>query len=123
MLFELLTGRQPHQGGTPLSVAYKHVNEVVPLPSSIIPGLPPQLDALVASATNRDPARRPSDAVHFHSAAGEVYRTLPRDIDETLADVTPAAPSLESTTPDGSTRALAAPASSGTQMMMGPHTM
>ena len=123
MLFELLTGHQPHQGGSPLSVAYKHVNEVVPLPSSVIPGLPPQLDALVASATNRDPARRPSDAVHFHSAAGEVYRTLPRDIDETLADVTATTPSLESTTPDGSTRALAAPASSGTQMMMGPHTM
>jgi eukaryotic-like serine/threonine-protein kinase len=138
MLFELLTGRQPHQGGTPLSVAYKHVNEAVPLPSSIIPGLPPQIDALVASATNRDPARRPSDAVHFHSAAGEVYRTLPRDIDESLADVSPvtapmAAPSSSPSapsspsSPDGSTQALPAPVGapmlgSGTQML-GPHTM
>jgi beta-lactam-binding protein with PASTA domain/predicted Ser/Thr protein kinase len=122
MLFELLTGRQPHQGGTPLSVAYKHVNEVVPLPSSVIPGLPPQLDALVASATNRDPARRPSDAVHFHSAAGEVYRSLPRDIDETLAGVVPVTPALPAapSTPDGATRALGAPP--GTQVL-GPHTM
>ncbi|MGH3379084.1 MAG: protein kinase domain-containing protein, partial [Actinoallomurus sp.] len=94
MLFELLTGHQPHQGGTPLSVAYKHVNEVVPLPSSVIPGMPPQLDALVSSATNRDPARRPSDAVHFHAAAGEVYRTLPRDIDETMSEVTATTPAL-----------------------------
>ncbi|GAB2867929.1 Stk1 family PASTA domain-containing Ser/Thr kinase [Actinoallomurus bryophytorum] len=127
MLFELLTGRQPHQGGTPLSVAYKHVNEVVPLPSSVIPGLPPQIDALVASATNRDPARRPSDAVHFHTAAGEVYRTLPRDIDETLADVTPVTATNPTTpalaaasTPDSATHTFNA--GSGTQML-GPHTM
>ena len=35
MLFELLTGSQPHTGDSPLDVAYKHVNEVVPAPSSI----------------------------------------------------------------------------------------
>jgi serine/threonine-protein kinase len=127
MLFELLTGRQPHQGGTPLSVAYKHVNEAVPLPSSVIPGMPPQVDALVASTTNRDPARRPSDAIHFHSAAGEVYRTLPHDIDESLAGVSPVPPAAATTPalpgpsiPDGATQTFSA--GSGTQML-GPHTM
>jgi beta-lactam-binding protein with PASTA domain/predicted Ser/Thr protein kinase len=65
MLFELLTGRQPHTADTPLAVAYKHVNEVVPPPSSIIPGLPPALDALVALATSRDPDLRPADAGQF----------------------------------------------------------
>src|SRR5512139_1211283 len=68
MLFELLTGRQPHQGESPLAVAYKHVNEVVPLPSSVVPGIPPQLDALVAAATAHDPARRPADAGQFLAA-------------------------------------------------------
>ena len=101
MLFEMLTGGQPHQGTTPLSVAYKHVNEVVPLPSSVIPGLPPQLDALIASATNRDPARRPADASHFHAAAGEVYRSLPADIDERLAGVAPV-----EAVPEGATQAI-----------------
>jgi hypothetical protein len=38
MLFELLTGVQPHTGETLLAVAYKHVNEVVPAPSSVTPG-------------------------------------------------------------------------------------
>ena len=33
MLFEMLTGTQPHTADTPLAVAYKHVNEVVPAPS------------------------------------------------------------------------------------------
>src|SRR5690349_16099621 len=56
MLFELLTGRQPHTGDTPLAVAYKHVNEVVPPPSSAVPGLPPALDALVALATSASSA-------------------------------------------------------------------
>ncbi|MEV5706950.1 Stk1 family PASTA domain-containing Ser/Thr kinase [Actinoallomurus sp. NPDC052274] len=138
MLFELLTGRQPYEGGTPLAVAYKHVNETVPLPSSVIPGLPPQIDALVASATNRDPARRPSDADHFHAAAGEVYRLLPPEVDASLAGVAPTppppsapalpAPAVGPTVTDGSTQMLGhhaggyAPPHAGTQML-GAHTM
>jgi serine/threonine-protein kinase len=65
MLFELLTGTQPHTGESPLAVAYKHVNEVVPAPSSILPGLAPALDALVAMATSRDPDLRPANAGQF----------------------------------------------------------
>lgn len=62
MLHELLTGVPPHTGDTPLAVAYKHLNDDVPAPSAAVPGLPPILDALVAHATSRDPARRPADA-------------------------------------------------------------
>jgi serine/threonine-protein kinase len=58
----------------------------------VIPGLPPQLDALVAEATDRDPARRPSDAVRFHAAAGEVLQALPSDIDAVTAPVVPVPP-------------------------------
>ncbi|MCO6005721.1 Stk1 family PASTA domain-containing Ser/Thr kinase [Actinoallomurus purpureus] len=138
MLFELLTGRQPYDGGTPLAVAYKHVNETVPLPSSVIAGLPPQLDALVASATNRDPARRPSDADHFHAAAGEVYRLLPPEVDAALAGVAAAPPpppaslspatALGATSADGSTQMFGqhpggyAPPHAGTQTF-NPQTM
>ncbi|MGE5133257.1 MAG: protein kinase domain-containing protein [Gemmatimonadota bacterium] len=77
MLFELLTGRQPHTGETPLAVAYKHVNEMVPAPSSAAPGLPPALDMLVAMATSRDPELRPGDAGQFLSAIAGVRRSLP----------------------------------------------
>jgi serine/threonine-protein kinase len=89
LLFELLTGIQPHQAESPLAVAYKHVNEVVPLPSSVLPGIPGQLDALVAAATARDPGRRPADAGRFLGAVVEVERTLPADIDQRLAGATP----------------------------------
>jgi beta-lactam-binding protein with PASTA domain len=77
MLFELLTGIQPHTGGTPLDVAYKHVNDVVPAPSSVVPGLPPALDALVALATSRDPDLRPADAGQFLHAITEVRHGMP----------------------------------------------
>jgi serine/threonine-protein kinase len=77
MLFELLTGVQPHKGESPLEVAYKHVNEIVPAPSSITPGLAPALDALVALATSRDPDLRPADAGQFLRAITEVRRGLP----------------------------------------------
>jgi serine/threonine-protein kinase len=79
MLFELLTGRQPHTGDTPLAVAYKHVNEAVPPPSSAVPGLPPALDALVALATSRDPGLRPGDAGEFLGAVTGVRHGLPPD--------------------------------------------
>ncbi|WP_131098113.1 Stk1 family PASTA domain-containing Ser/Thr kinase [Streptomonospora litoralis] len=65
MLYELLTGTQPHTGDTPISIAYQHVNEDVPRPSRVVAGLPPQIDTLVTRATERDPRYRPGDAGQY----------------------------------------------------------
>lgn len=62
LLFELLTGRKPHEAENPIQVAYKHVHEDVPAPSSFQSGIPHYLDALVARATARDRDLRPTDA-------------------------------------------------------------
>jgi serine/threonine-protein kinase len=72
MLFELLTGRLPFTGDTPLSIAYQHVNQDVPAPSALVPGIPPELDQLVLAATRRDPAKRLPDAVEFGRAVRQV---------------------------------------------------
>ena len=72
MLFELLTGRLPFTGDTPLSVAYQHVNTDIPAPSTLVPGIPPAVDQLVLAATSRDPARRPADAGEFLHAVRRV---------------------------------------------------
>jgi len=80
MLFELLTGCQPFTGDTPLAVAYRHVNEVVPAPSRLVPGLPPALDSLVALATSRDPDLRPADAGQFLRAITGARHGLPLDV-------------------------------------------
>ncbi|WP_372348732.1 Stk1 family PASTA domain-containing Ser/Thr kinase [Streptomyces sp. KL116D] len=63
VLYEMLTGAKPHSGETPAQILYKHLNEDVPPPSALVPGLPFELDELVASATARTPAVRPHDAV------------------------------------------------------------
>jgi len=71
VLYELLTGVPPYDGEHALSVAYQHVNQDVPAPSTRVPGVPPDLDALVISATRRDPeARPPSAEVLLHAVRG-----------------------------------------------------
>jgi eukaryotic-like serine/threonine-protein kinase len=77
MLFEMLTGVQPHTGESPLAVAYKHVNSVVPAPSSLLPELPAALDTLVALGTSRDPDLRPADARQYGRAINDVRRGMP----------------------------------------------
>jgi beta-lactam-binding protein with PASTA domain/serine/threonine protein kinase len=62
LLYELLTGQKPHEGETPIQVAYKHVHNDVPPPSELAPDIPEYVDALVARATARDRGLRPADA-------------------------------------------------------------
>ncbi|MEV4178847.1 Stk1 family PASTA domain-containing Ser/Thr kinase [Nonomuraea sp. NPDC049709] len=78
MLFELVTGQQPYDGETPMSVAYRHVHDTVPAPSSVVPEVPPLIDTLVAHATAREPHDRPADATAMLVAAVEAHRMLPR---------------------------------------------
>jgi serine/threonine-protein kinase len=58
MLFELLTGRLPFESESPLGMAYQHVQETPPAPSSINAAVPLVVDALVARALRKDPAHR-----------------------------------------------------------------
>ncbi|MDG4827120.1 Stk1 family PASTA domain-containing Ser/Thr kinase [Asanoa sp. WMMD1127] len=67
VLFEMLTGRVPYDGAQPVEVAWQHVDRDVPAPSSLVPGIPPVVDELVARATRRDPQSRPTDAGAFLS--------------------------------------------------------
>jgi eukaryotic-like serine/threonine-protein kinase len=62
VLFEMLTGRVPYDGDRPSEIAWRHVDQDVPPPSKYVAGLPTALDDLVARATRRDPAGRPTDA-------------------------------------------------------------
>jgi len=78
LLFEMITGGVPHAGETPLSVAYQHVHHDVPAPSSVRAGVPPAVDALVLTATRRDPAGRYPRAADFLAEARRVRTALPR---------------------------------------------
>ena len=65
VLFEMLTGAPPYTGETALSVAYRHVNDDIPAPSTAGAEVPAPLDDLIVRATRRDPAARPPDASAF----------------------------------------------------------
>ncbi|MBF9068254.1 protein kinase domain-containing protein [Streptacidiphilus fuscans] len=58
MLFELLTGRLPFESESALGMAYQHVQETPPAPSSMNAAIPPAVDALVARALRKDPSHR-----------------------------------------------------------------
>lgn len=77
LLFEMITGQVPHAGESPLSVAYKHVNNDVPAPSSIRPGSPADVDALVVTATRRDASVRYQNASDFLADVRQVRIVLP----------------------------------------------
>ena len=62
VLFEVLTGQKPYQGDDPVQIAIRHVNERVPAPSSLKESISADVDALVLSATDIDPDKRPRDA-------------------------------------------------------------
>jgi serine/threonine-protein kinase len=76
VLYEMLTGHPPYGGDTPLAVAYQHVHNDVPAPSEEVPGVPWQVDQLVARTTNRDPGGRPIDAGAFLAELGQVRKDL-----------------------------------------------
>ncbi|SFC05379.1 serine/threonine protein kinase [Nocardioides terrae] len=103
LLYELLTGRKPHEGETPIQVAYKHVHEDVAPPSRLVPALPPYVDALVARATARDPGLRPADAgvlLRQVQRVGSALAAGMRDDEELTADLALPARVTDDTTPE-----------------------
>lgn len=118
VLYEMLTGQPPYTADNPLSVAYRHVNEDVPPPSAIVPGLPPAVDELVARATARDPEDRPVDAEHFRRELVEVADRLGLPRTGVPRPPGPPPPDEGATLPAGPrrVRADAAPQASGTRM-------
>ncbi len=74
--FEMLTGKKPFEGETPIQIAYKHVNEKVPAPSTINSKVPATLDALIQRASDTDPDKRPANAGEFLSALREIQSAL-----------------------------------------------
>ncbi|MGV8848733.1 MAG: Stk1 family PASTA domain-containing Ser/Thr kinase [Propionibacteriaceae bacterium] len=79
VLFELLTGRKPHTGETPIQVAYAHVHSDVPTPSSLgrhRSPIPDYLDALVSACTRRTPAERPINGHAMHLRVARARKAL-----------------------------------------------
>ncbi|NLA71589.1 MAG: Stk1 family PASTA domain-containing Ser/Thr kinase [Clostridiaceae bacterium] len=58
VFYEMLTGRLPFDGESSVAVAIKHLQEVPPAPSTIVPSLPPALDRIIHRAIQKNPDAR-----------------------------------------------------------------
>jgi serine/threonine-protein kinase len=77
VLFEMLTGRAPFQGDSPVAVASKHVLEQPVSPSKLNRDVSPDLDAVVLRALAKNPANRYQSAEEFRADLERVRRGLP----------------------------------------------
>ena len=68
VLYELLAGRTPFRGDTPVAVAYQHVSEAPVPPSELVATVPRSLDAVVLRALAKDPFQRFPDAASFRES-------------------------------------------------------
>ena len=73
LLYELLTGRPPFIGDTPVSIAYQHVSSVFQKPSEIDPLIDSNLDTVLSVALAKDPNNR-------YQSAGEMLSDIQRVI-------------------------------------------
>jgi hypothetical protein len=80
LLYEMLTGKPPFEGGTPFEVAYRQVNEPVPPPSQVARGVPPDLEAIVMRALQKDPLARYGSAQEMADALAGGFAV---DVDST----------------------------------------
>ncbi|RYG20143.1 PASTA domain-containing protein [bacterium] len=69
LLFELLTGRKPYVGDTPLATAMRHGTDPTPRVRDINASVPMVLDEIIAKAMSKDPASR-------YASAGEMAADL-----------------------------------------------
>lgn len=65
VMYEMLTGRTPYDGETPVSVAIKHINAGAPLPRSINPQIPIGLEQITMHAMAADPDDRYENATEL----------------------------------------------------------
>ena len=100
LLYELLCGRPPFLGDSPVAVAYQHVREEAPPPSRYADVVGPDLDAIVLTAIAKSPAHRYQSAADMRDDLDRARRGEP----------VAAAPSLPGETTTSAVTPAAAPA-------------
>ena len=104
LLYELLVGRPPFQGDSPVSVAYQHVREAPVPPSHLDPEITPGMDAITLKALAKDPADRYQTAGAMRADIGrllagqEVIARMPVPVPARASAVASPSPATDATT-------------------------
>lgn len=67
VLYEMVTGRPPFSGDSPLAIAYKHVQDPPPRPSTLAPDVPAGLEAIIMKLLQKQPDNRYASAQDLRS--------------------------------------------------------
>jgi hypothetical protein len=82
ILYEMLTGRLPFEGQTPLAVILQHVRDEVPPPSSLNPALAPVWDEVIRRSLAKDPNDRYPSAQAMDDAIQSAWQKVRRESGE-----------------------------------------
>jgi serine/threonine-protein kinase len=89
VLYEMLTGKVPFTGDTPVEIAMKHLSQVPEPPSALRPEVPHDLDAVVMRALAKDPDQRYGTAEEMEADLSRVARgvAVSRETEDALTTV------------------------------------
>lgn len=76
LLFEMLLGRKPYDGETPIQIAYRHVNDRIPNVKEFKPEIPDEIADLIFQATAPNPDQRPKDAEQLLNQIRDIQAKL-----------------------------------------------
>lgn len=91
VLYEMATGRVPFEAETPFAVVLKHIADPLPLPSTINPGVPPEVERVILKAMAKEPDGR-------FDTAGALADALRKAVSEKPITISPPA-EMEATPP------------------------
>jgi serine/threonine-protein kinase len=87
VMYEMVTGRTPFDGDTPVAVAMQHIQDMPTPPSFLNPNIPPALEEIIMRCLEKEPERRYRDGSSLARALELLGET---EIDEALpGSVTP----------------------------------
>ncbi len=116
ILYEMVTGRVPYEAETPLAVVLKHLQDPLPLPSSVKPGIAPAIERVILKALAKNPDDRFVSVTEFITAwrqafseAETVRAAAPVKAEAAAATVAAASPATEAPTREAPTLAPIAP--------------
>jgi len=109
LLYELLVGRPPFVGDSPVSVAYQHVREAPAPPSQLDPELGPEIDAVVLKALAKDPDDRYQSAREMKADISRLLSGEQTDAQQATAVVPVGVATVAANSYDDPTRVVGPP--------------
>jgi serine/threonine protein kinase/beta-lactam-binding protein with PASTA domain len=77
VMYEMVTGKLPFQGETPIAVALKQIQDIPERPTSINPALPQRLENIILRAMAKKPVDRYENARQLSIELGGMIKNLP----------------------------------------------